>query len=112
NARVLMRAVASALRTGVAAGGGLVASLATLAAAADALAEELAGAGDEPRSRRLAVDAADAATAVLVEQSDLRTTMIVGQVRATAVDLLRASGLTAEQARAALAPVPSADMYQ
>jgi hypothetical protein len=39
---------------------------------------------------------------VLGRQNDLQTSMIVGQVRATALDLLRGSGLDAEEARAAL----------
>ncbi len=39
-----------------------------------------------------------------------RTTMIVGQVRATVVDLLRASGLEGEGARAALPPAQPEDV--
>jgi hypothetical protein len=60
--------------------------------------------------RRIAVEASARATLVLASQHDLRTTMIIGQVRATAVDILRASGLDAETARAALPPAQPEDL--
>ena len=41
-------------------------------------------------TRRFALEAAVGATAVLLERNDLRTSMLVGQIRSTAVDLLRA----------------------
>jgi uncharacterized membrane protein YgaE (UPF0421/DUF939 family) len=110
NARVLLRAIASALRTRAAVNPELVTALATLAATVDALADQL-GAGDDPsRMRTLAVQASEQATEVLALQHDLRTTMIIGQIRATAVDLLRASGLDSSSSRDAIPAAPSEDM--
>ena len=107
NSRVLIRAVASALRTRVAVAPELAAALATLAAAVDALSDQLVSAGDPMRTRSAAVAAADQATTVLALHHDLRTTMIIGQIRATAVDLLRATGLDAGRSRAAIPPAPA-----
>ena len=57
----------------------------------------------ETRSRRLALEAAARATAVFDEEhGNLQTSAIIAQVRSTAVDLLRGSGLTEEAATAAL----------
>ncbi|MGX6450023.1 hypothetical protein ACVU7I_18455, partial [Patulibacter sp. S7RM1-6] len=57
---------------------------------------------DEPRraadAQRLALAAAREATAVVADRHDLPTSMLVGQVRAMAFDLLRASGVRAEDA--------------
>ena len=53
-------------------------------------------------TRRFALEAAGGATAVLEERNDLRTSMLVGQVRSTAVDLLRASGMESSEALEAL----------
>ena len=40
-------------------------------------------------------------------QHDLRTSMIIGQIRATGVDLLRAGGLDGASARDAIPPAPT-----
>jgi hypothetical protein len=53
-------------------------------------------------TRRFALEAAVGATAVLLERNDLRTSMLVGQIRSTAVDLLRASGMDSTEALEAL----------
>jgi uncharacterized membrane protein YgaE (UPF0421/DUF939 family) len=110
NARVLLRAVAAALRTHVAVPPDLAKSLETLAATVDALAHQLVGSGEAGETYALAVSASEQATAVLAVQHDLRTSMIIGQVRATAVDLLQASGLDADTARAAIPAAPTDDM--
>jgi uncharacterized membrane protein YgaE (UPF0421/DUF939 family) len=102
NGRVLLRSIASAIRTEVAVPPELVAAVRTLAEAVEALAEQLERAGDSARTRGLAIEAGSAATQILAAHNDLRTTMIIGQIRATAVDLLRASGLEGDGARAAL----------
>jgi hypothetical protein len=60
------------------------------------------------RSRTIA--ATETATGVLATHNDLRTSMVIGQIRATAVDLLRASGLDATTARAALPPAQPEDL--
>ncbi len=110
NARVLLRAVASALRTRVDVPPDLVTALSTLAVTVDALGDQLIAGGDPMRTRALAVEASEQATAALAIHHDLRTSMIIGQIRATAVDLLRASGLDADAARASLPPAPSEDL--
>jgi hypothetical protein len=53
-------------------------------------------------TRGFALEAAGGATAVLEERNDLRTSMLVGQVRSTAVDLLRAAGMDSTEAHEAL----------
>ena len=52
--------------------------------------------------RRLALEAAVQATRVLQDDPGLSISVIIGQVRSTAIDLLRGSGLTGDEARAAL----------
>jgi hypothetical protein len=44
-------------------------------------------------TRHFALKAAEEATAALKERNDLETSVLVGQVRSTAMDLLRASGM-------------------
>jgi uncharacterized membrane protein YgaE (UPF0421/DUF939 family) len=110
NSRVLLRGVAAALRTHVAVPPELAQALETLAQATDALAAQLIESADVAHTRRLAIAAAEQATAVLADHHDLRNTVIIGQVRATAVDLLRASGLDAGTARAQIPLAPSDDM--
>jgi hypothetical protein len=110
NARVLMRAVATALRTQIAVPSAIATSLVTLAAAVDALAGQLVAGGAELQTRTLAVQAAAEATAVLAIHHDLRTSVIIGQIRATAVDLLRASGMDGDGARDAIPSAPAEEM--
>lgn len=110
NGRVLLRTTAAAIRTKAPLPEELAGSIRALADAVDALAIQLARGEDPAPMRRLAVEASERATAVLASHHDLRTTMIIGQVRATAVDLLRASGLDAESARAALPPAQPEDL--
>jgi hypothetical protein len=66
-------------------------SIATPADAVRALPDYLEG-GDGTPARQAAAHAAALANAVLEETSHLSALNIVGQVRMTAVDLLRASG--------------------
>ena len=102
NTRLLARSVAAAIRQGVTIDPGLVEAVSMLAAAVAEFAEQLPNPEHTDNARRLAVRAADHATAVLERRHDLYTSMIVGQVRATAIDLLRGSGFDAETARSAL----------
>jgi Fusaric acid resistance protein-like len=93
--RVLARHTLRWVRRGEPAPEGLAEAVAELAAAVWALA----AAYDDPREaaevRRLAVRAAGRATAVHEHGRDLALTEIVGQVRSTAVDLVRAAELAA-----------------
>jgi hypothetical protein len=52
-------------------------------------------------ARHFALDAAEEATSILKERSDLETSALVAQIRSTAVDLLRASGMGATSSRQA-----------
>ncbi len=108
NSRVLARAAIGAARRGPAADPTLVEAIRKLAAAVRQLGADLAESQDGAESRRLAVEAATAHQ-VLERHHDLPTSMLVGQVRATAIDLLRGSGLDREAARTAVdaAEVPS-----
>ncbi|WP_210491830.1 FUSC family protein [Patulibacter sp. SYSU D01012] len=110
NARVLGRAARTAVRRGVPVDGRLVDAIGTLAAAADALRRQL----DEPHraadAPRLALAAAREATAVVEDRHDLPTSTLVAQVRAIAFDVMRASGVEAEDATERLdATLPPAD---
>lgn len=49
-------------------------------------------------TRRFALEAAKKATGVLEERSDLETSVLVGQIRSTSFDLLRASGMDSAEA--------------
>jgi uncharacterized membrane protein YgaE (UPF0421/DUF939 family) len=69
-----------------------------LAEACIALREALVDPEKADAVRTPAVHAAATATRVLEETGNLSVTVVVGQVRSTAVDLLRGSGLTYEQA--------------
>jgi uncharacterized membrane protein YgaE (UPF0421/DUF939 family) len=102
NARVLARSAVAALRKNVDVDPELAVSVRTLAEAADELAVQFANPARTDQTRRLAARAAEQATVVLDRRRDLCTNMIVGQVRAAAMDLLRGSGLDSEDARRAM----------
>jgi uncharacterized membrane protein YgaE (UPF0421/DUF939 family) len=117
NVRVLARAAVSMVREGTEAPEELSDTILDLAHAVEALATYI----EEPEhpldTRRFALEAAAEATAVLKDRNDLQTSMLVGQIRSTAVDLLRASGMTHAEAlealreaahRAAEQPAPAA----
>jgi hypothetical protein len=76
--------------------------VALLAEAVRALGAQLDEPGNEAVTRRLALEAAVKATSVLDSDPGLSMNVIIGQVRSTAIDLLRGSGLSAEEARTAL----------
>jgi hypothetical protein len=114
---VLARAAVSMVREGTEAPEELSDTILDLAHAVEALATYI----EEPEhpldTRRFALEAAAEATAVLKDRNDLQTSMLVGQIRSTAVDLLRASGMTHAEAlealreaahRAAEQPAPAA----
>lgn len=103
NTRILARETALAVRTGPA-DPELADGVAILADAVRALGRELGAPGIDGETRYLARQAAEVATAVLDRRQDLRTNMVVGQVRATATDLLRGTGLDTEAARLKVRP--------
>jgi uncharacterized membrane protein YgaE (UPF0421/DUF939 family) len=102
NIRVLARATATTIREGGAVPEALSETILDLAYAVETLAAYIEEPEHPVQTRRFALEAAGEATAVLAEQSDLRTSMLVGQIRSTAVDLLRASGMDSAEAREAL----------
>jgi hypothetical protein len=102
NTRVLCVRAVAAIRRGDAAPPELAEAIALLADAVRALGLQLAQPGGELEVRRRALRAAARATAVLRSDPSLSVVVMVGQVRSTAMDLLRGSGVGAEEARRAL----------
>jgi uncharacterized membrane protein YgaE (UPF0421/DUF939 family) len=102
NTRVLIRRALNAVRRGRPAPPELAEAVELLAEAVRALGNQLAEPGGEAVTRRLALEAAVKATAVLDRDPGLSMNVIIGQVRSTAIDLLRGSGLSGEEARNAL----------
>jgi uncharacterized membrane protein YgaE (UPF0421/DUF939 family) len=104
NTRVLARRALAAIRRYGATSPMLADAVGLLADAVTALGEQL----EQPEQdrdvavRRLALDAAVKATRVLQDDPGLSVNVIIGQVRSTAIDLLRGSGMTGDEARAAL----------
>ncbi len=102
NVRVLARAAASMVREEKAAPEKLNETILDLARAVEALAAYLESPEHPLDTRHFALKAAEGATTVLKESNDLETSMLVGQVRSTAVDLLRASGMDSNSSLQAL----------
>lgn len=97
NVRVLARRTVATTRKGTPPAG-IAEAVDRLADATGALAAELEG-GPPGRAREGAADAAALANAVLEQPGrGLQTTVLVGQVRSTAVDLLRAAGVDEDEA--------------
>ena len=102
NTRVLTRRVLATVRRDGAAAPTLSTGVGLLGEAVRELGRQLEEPGHEVEMRRLALRAAATASAVLPEDPGLSSVVIVGQVRSTAVDLLRGSGMDFDEARAAL----------
>src|SRR4051794_37228656 len=102
NARVLARRAVSAIRRRGPATPALADAVDRLADALDELVRHLDDPDADTRSRRTALEAARSATSVLDEDHSMSTSALVAQVRSTAVDLLRGSGLSEDEAIAAL----------
>ncbi len=73
-----------------------------LATAVRALGDELADSTGAGRAEEAALSAAARSTAALEETANLSASVIVGQIRSTAVDLLRGLGMEGEEARSAV----------
>ena len=80
----------------------VIAGLRDLADAARQLIGAVADPGERAEAREAALQAAVATTAGLDETRNLSVSIVVGQARMTAHDLLRATGLTLDEARAEL----------
>jgi len=101
NVRVLARGALRALQVGDHVPPELPLALRELAEAVRGFDGALAGDGGEA-PRRAALRAAGRATLVLERTGNLSVSVLVGQVRSTAVDLLRALGLDGDEARTAV----------
>jgi hypothetical protein len=102
NTRVLARAAVTLVRDKGAAPGGLVEAILGLALAVEALAGYLEQPDHPLDVREFALEAAGEATAVLKTSNDLETSVLVAQIRSTALDLLQAAGMNSSEALEAL----------
>lgn len=102
NTRVLARAAKSLVRSDKSTPPQLPDTILELSQAVEALDAYLGEQNHPVDTRGLALEAAGKATAVLVGRKDLETSVVVGQVRSTAVDLLQASGMNYSEAVQAL----------
>jgi uncharacterized membrane protein YgaE (UPF0421/DUF939 family) len=94
NTRVLARAAVAYVRDGARPPEAVVIAVRELAEAVRELAGELEQPERASAARQTAWRAARRATALLqVQHADLATSMLVGQVRSTAVDLMRGAGM-------------------
>ncbi|SFC02537.1 FUSC family protein [Streptomyces aidingensis] len=94
-ARALARGTAVAVRYGQPVDQRLVTALDSLAVAVTELRRRVEGEGTQARegARAAALRAAETASQLLAEDRPLTASVLVGQVRAAAVDILRATGL-------------------
>jgi hypothetical protein len=103
NTRVLARAAVDYVREGEQAPEALVVAVRELSEAVRELASQLEDPGRASGTGETAWRAARRATALLeVQPADLNTNMLVGQVRATAVDLMRGAGIEPTAAQRAV----------
>jgi hypothetical protein len=102
NTRVLCRRAVAATRSPGPAPAGVADAIDLLAGSVEELMRHIDEPERESACRRLALEAAVRATSVLDDQGGLQTTTLVAQIRSTAVDLLRSSGLSEDEALDAL----------
>jgi uncharacterized membrane protein YccC len=112
NTRVLARRAVASVRHHGAAPARLAEAVELLADAVVELGRALAEPGHAQQARRLALEAAKRAMRALDEDPGLSAVVIVGQVRSTALDILLASGMGIEEARAAVEDVDAADDHE
>jgi uncharacterized membrane protein YgaE (UPF0421/DUF939 family) len=105
NVRVLARGSANALRRGETVPPALPIAIRNLSRAVRALADYLEETEGPKEARRFALEAARGAMEALKERHDLTASVLVGQTRSMAVDLLRSTGMNQAQALAALEEV-------
>ena len=102
NTRVLARGVYNALLRGDTIPPQLPEAVLDLSRSVRALAAFLEEEGEPEEARRYALEAARGATESLKERHELATSVLVGQVRSAAVDLLRSTGMNQAEALEAL----------
>jgi uncharacterized membrane protein YgaE (UPF0421/DUF939 family) len=102
NTRVLARAAVTMVREKGATSGQLAEAILELALAVEALGGYLEKRDHPLDARHFALGAAREATSVLERSSDLETSVLVGQIRSTAIDLLQAAGMDSSEALEAL----------
>ena len=105
NVRVLARGTANAVRRGDTIPALLPEAVRNLARAVGALATFLEEPGPPDEARRYALEAAWRATEILRERHDLAISVLIGQIRSAAVDLLRSTGMDQASALRALEEV-------
>ncbi|MEB3371111.1 FUSC family protein [Saccharopolyspora mangrovi] len=105
NTRVLARRALAALRDGEPVPRPLPGMLEELAGTVVLLRDELASGKDPLQARESARSVAKKSTVELLGEGDFSMQVVVLQVRSIAVDLLQASGLTRNEAMAALPPL-------
>jgi len=96
--RVLARAGVNLARTKEETPSELPGAVGDLALAVEALSNYLESPEHPLDTRHFALEAAKRATSALEEKSDLETSVLVGQIRSTSFDLLRASGMGCDEA--------------
>jgi uncharacterized membrane protein YgaE (UPF0421/DUF939 family) len=101
NTRVLSRAAVNLLQDGKHAPEQVPEALLDLARAVETLGAYLET-SDYLDTRHFALKATESATAALKERNDLETSVLIGQIQSTAMDLLRASGMEYSESREAL----------
>lgn len=102
NTRVLARGAANAIRRGNEVPDKLPEAVLDLSRSVSALGTFLQESEGPETARRHALDAARHATEVLEDRHELATSVLVGQVRSAAVDLLRSTGMDQASALEAL----------
>ncbi len=102
NTRVLARGAANAARRGDTVPPQLPEAVLDLSRAVKALVTYLEEPGGPDEARRFALEAARKATEILEDRHDLAVSVLVGQVRSMAVDLLRSTGMDQASALRAL----------
>jgi hypothetical protein len=102
NARVLARGAIRAVELVENVPDGAIEAIRELATAVRALKAELSDGDGSDDAREAALRAAATATAALEESANMSASVIVGQVRSTAVDLLRGLGMDGDDASAAV----------
>ncbi|WP_420541855.1 FUSC family protein [Rubrobacter calidifluminis] len=102
NTRVLARGATNALRRGDEIPPLLPDAVLDLAQSVRALEHFLDEPGPPDEARRYALEAATKATRILKERHNLAISVLVGQIRSSAVDLLRSTGMNQEEALRAL----------
>src|SRR3712207_3741966 len=93
NTRVLARGVVNAIRRGDRIAPQLPEAVLDLSRSVRALAAFLEDGGGPGEARRWALEAARTATEILEDRHELGISVLVGQVRSAAVDLLRSTGM-------------------